>query len=188
MSTAAATTTCRCAGNRSSSTPLTDPGFRRAYERAMARDVERLAIFTDDLFATPHDEANRAAVAAVSAAELDLVGLALQAERKIVDKVLDKLRPHRSQFEKMHRRRRRREGSRFDPRCRRARGFRDPRQALVPRTRPWSNADRFRSLVTRRRQRARRRDPLPAPIGRHALRRRVARSASQPLRTLGCSR
>ena len=70
------------------------PGLRRAYERAMARDVERLAIFTHDLFATPHDEANRAAVAAVSADELDLVGLALHAERKTVDKVLDKLRPH----------------------------------------------------------------------------------------------
>ena len=70
------------------------PGLRRAYERAMARDVERLAIFTDDLFATPHDEANRAAVAAVAAAELDLVGLALHSERKTVDKVLDKLRPH----------------------------------------------------------------------------------------------
>ena len=70
------------------------PGLRRAYERAMARDVERLAIFTHDLFATPHDEANRAAVAAVSADELDLVGLALHAERKTVDKVLDRLRPH----------------------------------------------------------------------------------------------
>ena len=70
------------------------PGLRRAYERAMARDVERLAIFTQDLFATPHDEANRAAVAAVSAGELDLVGLALHAERKTVDKVLDRLRPH----------------------------------------------------------------------------------------------
>ena len=70
------------------------PGLRRAYERAMARNVERLAIFTHELFATLHDEANRAAVAAVSADELDLVGLALHAERKTVDKVLDKLRPH----------------------------------------------------------------------------------------------
>jgi hypothetical protein len=30
----------------------------------------------------------------VPAAELDLVGIALRADRKIVDKVLDKLRPH----------------------------------------------------------------------------------------------
>jgi hypothetical protein len=69
-------------------------GLRRAYERAMARDVERLAIFTHDLFATPHDEANRAAVASVPAAELEFAGIALHADRKTVDKVLDKLRPH----------------------------------------------------------------------------------------------
>jgi hypothetical protein len=69
-------------------------GVRRAYERAMQRGVEQLAIYTHDLFATPHDEANRAAVAAVPAAELDLVGIGLRAERKVVDKVLDRLRPH----------------------------------------------------------------------------------------------
>ncbi len=70
------------------------PGIRRAYDRAMARGVEQLSIFTRELFSTPHDEANRAAVAAVPADELDLVGIALRAERKTVDKVLDKLRPH----------------------------------------------------------------------------------------------
>ena len=69
-------------------------GVRRAYDRAMAREVEQLAIFTRELFSTPHDAANRAAVAAVPAHELDLVGIALRAERKTVDKVLDKLRPH----------------------------------------------------------------------------------------------
>jgi len=68
-------------------------GLRRAYERAMAREVERLVVFTHDLFATPHDQANRAAVAAVPAAELDFTGVALYADRKTVDKVLDKLRP-----------------------------------------------------------------------------------------------
>ncbi len=68
-------------------------GLRRAYERAMQREVE-LAIYTEELFATDHDEANRAAVAAVPAGELDLVGLAMRAERKVVDKVLDRLRPH----------------------------------------------------------------------------------------------
>jgi hypothetical protein len=71
------------------------PGIRRAYGRAMAREVEQLAIFTRELFSTPHDAANRAAVAAVPAEELDLVGIALRADRKMVDKVLDKLRPHR---------------------------------------------------------------------------------------------
>jgi hypothetical protein len=69
-------------------------GLRRAYERAMARGVERLAIFTHDLFVTSHDEANRAAVAAVPAADLHFAGIALHADRKTVDKVLDRLRPH----------------------------------------------------------------------------------------------
>jgi hypothetical protein len=68
-------------------------GLRRAYERAMSRDV-KLAIYTYDLFATNHDEANRAAVASVPADELDLVGIAFRAERKTVDKVVDRLRFH----------------------------------------------------------------------------------------------
>jgi hypothetical protein len=67
--------------------------IRRAYDRAMARDVA-LAIYTDDLFATGHDEANRAAVASVASDELDLVGLAFRADRKVADKVVDRLRPH----------------------------------------------------------------------------------------------
>jgi hypothetical protein len=67
-------------------------GLRRAYERALSRGVE-LAIYTNELFTTGHDGANRAAVAAVPAEELDLVGIALRAERKLVDKVVDRLRP-----------------------------------------------------------------------------------------------
>jgi hypothetical protein len=69
-------------------------GIRRAYERALERGVERVAIFTAELFATGHDEANRAAVAAVPSDELDLVGLALHADGKVVDRVLDKVRRH----------------------------------------------------------------------------------------------
>jgi hypothetical protein len=69
------------------------PGIRRAYERARARDLE-LAIYTAELFATGHDEANRAEVAAVPSDELDLVGIAMRADRKLVDKVVDRLRPH----------------------------------------------------------------------------------------------
>ena len=69
-------------------------GVRRAYERALERGVEELAIFTAELFSTTHDEANRTAVAAVASAELDLVGIALRAERRLVDKVVDRLRRH----------------------------------------------------------------------------------------------
>src|SRR5207248_256263 len=67
---------------------------RRAYERAMQRDVKQLAIFTNELFTTAHDEANRAAVAAVPSDELDLVAIAFRAEKKTVDKVVDRLQRH----------------------------------------------------------------------------------------------
>jgi hypothetical protein len=67
--------------------------LRRAYDRAMDRGVTP-AIYTRELFTTNHDEANRAAVAAIPAEELDLVGIALRAERKTVDKIVDRLRFH----------------------------------------------------------------------------------------------
>jgi hypothetical protein len=67
--------------------------LRRAYERAMDRGVTP-AIYTAELFATDHDEANRAAVARVAAEELDLVGIAFRADRKTVDKIVDRLRFH----------------------------------------------------------------------------------------------
>jgi hypothetical protein len=67
--------------------------LRRAYERARDRGVTP-AIYTSELFATGHDAANRAAVAAVAAEDLDLVGIAFRAERRIVDKVVDRLRFH----------------------------------------------------------------------------------------------
>jgi len=67
--------------------------LRRAYQRALDRGVTP-AIYTSELFATGHDEANRAAVAAVAADDLDLVGIAFHAERKVVDKVVDRLRFH----------------------------------------------------------------------------------------------
>ena len=68
-------------------------GLRRAFERALSRGVTP-AVYTQELFVTNHDEANRAAVADVEAADLDLVGIAFRAERKIVDKVVDRLRLH----------------------------------------------------------------------------------------------
>jgi hypothetical protein len=70
-----------------------DAALRRAYERAMSRCVVP-AIYTRELFTTNHDEANRAAVAGVAAEDLDLVGIALRAERKTVDRIVDRLRFH----------------------------------------------------------------------------------------------
>ena len=60
--------------------------LRNVYNRAVSREV-KFAIYTEDLFSTPDDVANRAAVKAVSGAELNLVGLAMRAERKLIDKI-----------------------------------------------------------------------------------------------------
>jgi len=65
----------------------------RALERALTRNVTP-AVYTEDMFRTTHDEANRAAVKRVLRAELNLVGLAFRAERKVVDKIVDGLKFH----------------------------------------------------------------------------------------------
>lgn len=67
--------------------------LRRAFERALSRGVTP-AVYTSELFTTNHDEANRAAVAAVAVQELDLVGIGLRAERRTVDKIVDGLHFH----------------------------------------------------------------------------------------------
>jgi hypothetical protein len=65
----------------------------RALERALARSV-RPAVYTEDMFRTTHDAANREAVRAVARAELNLVGIAMRAERKVIDKIVDGLKFH----------------------------------------------------------------------------------------------
>lgn len=65
----------------------------RALERALARDV-RPAVYTEEMFATKHDAANREAVKAVARADLALVGLAFRGDRKVIDKVVDGLKFH----------------------------------------------------------------------------------------------
>jgi len=65
----------------------------RALERALARNVTP-AVYTEDMFKTTHDAANRAVVKAVARAHLNLVGLAMRAERKVIDKVVDGLKFH----------------------------------------------------------------------------------------------
>ena len=67
--------------------------LRRSFDRALARQVQ-LSVFTQELFATPHDVANRAAVAAVATAELDVVGFAVRAARRDVDAVVRGLDRH----------------------------------------------------------------------------------------------
>jgi hypothetical protein len=65
----------------------------RALERALARNVTP-AIYTKDMFKTTHDAANREAVRTVVRTELNLVGLAVRAERKVIDKIVDGLKFH----------------------------------------------------------------------------------------------
>jgi hypothetical protein len=73
----------------------TGPGeaLAAARERAMARGMPT-AIYTDDLFTTGDDDANRAAVRAVTAESLVLAGLAVYGPRSAVDKVCKGLALH----------------------------------------------------------------------------------------------
>ncbi|WP_241266642.1 DUF2000 domain-containing protein [Streptomyces scabichelini] len=64
-----------------------------AHSRALSRALPR-SLFTSDLFSTGNDRDNRAAVRAVPAGELDLVGLAVYGPRNGVDKVVKGARMH----------------------------------------------------------------------------------------------
>lgn len=69
------------------------PALSRALDRALARNVKP-AVYTEDMFSTTHDAANREAVRAVARADLNLVGIATRAERKTIDKIVDGLKFH----------------------------------------------------------------------------------------------
>ena len=64
-----------------------------AHSRARGRELP-MSIFTADLFATGNDSDNRAAVAAVGTASLDLVGIAVHGPKNVVDRVLKGARMH----------------------------------------------------------------------------------------------
>jgi hypothetical protein len=66
---------------------------QRTLDRARSRGVHT-AIFTEELFQTFDDVANRAAVAASPADGLRVVGLAFRSERKTADKILKGLKLH----------------------------------------------------------------------------------------------
>lgn len=67
--------------------------LRGVYEQALEKDVQ-LSIYTEELFSTPHDEANRAAVRAYASSDLNLVGVALRGKKKLMDKLLKGLSLH----------------------------------------------------------------------------------------------
>ena len=69
------------------------PALSRALDRALTRGVTP-ALYTEDMFKTTHDAANREVVKAVARGDLNLVGLAMRAERKVIDKIIDGLKFH----------------------------------------------------------------------------------------------
>ena len=67
--------------------------LRTVRERAQRREVP-IALYTAEMFSTGHDGANRAAVRAVGAADLDLVRIALRAPHRDADAILRGLTRH----------------------------------------------------------------------------------------------
>jgi len=67
--------------------------LQRTRLRALSREVP-LALYTKDMFATSNDVDNRAVVKAVKEENLDIVGLALRADKKTFDKIVNGLKFH----------------------------------------------------------------------------------------------
>jgi hypothetical protein len=69
------------------------PTLSSALRRAMDRNL-RVAVYTEEMFATANDDDNRAAVRAVARDQLNLVGIGLHGERGVVDKALKNVGLH----------------------------------------------------------------------------------------------
>jgi hypothetical protein len=68
--------------------------LRSVYQRLLDQKA-RFALFTEELFSTGHDEANRTAVKAVKSDDLKLTGLAVRDTKKVVDAAVKGLVLHR---------------------------------------------------------------------------------------------
>lgn len=67
--------------------------LKAIYDRAMARNA-RLSLYIEDMFATGHDEANRQTVRARTPQTMNVVGLALRDDKKVVDKITKGAKMH----------------------------------------------------------------------------------------------
>ncbi len=67
--------------------------IRTIYRRAMDRGA-RLSLYIEDMFTTGHDAANRAAVKQYPPEAMNVVGLALREDKKVVDKITKGARMH----------------------------------------------------------------------------------------------
>lgn len=63
------------------------------HRRALERGV-RVALYVEEMFATGHDDANRAVFAEYGPDNAKVVGLALREEKKLVDKITKGARMH----------------------------------------------------------------------------------------------
>ena len=64
----------------------TGDALTQLHQRALARGLP-MAVYTEELFGTGNDDDNRAAVRAVPADQLNLVGVAVYGPRNAIDKV-----------------------------------------------------------------------------------------------------
>ena len=67
--------------------------IRLIHEQALSHNIQ-FSIYTEELFSTPHDEANRAAVRAFRSEELNVVGMALRGRKKEMNQLLKGLSLH----------------------------------------------------------------------------------------------
>lgn len=68
-------------------------GLAKIHKRGLTRGAS-MAIYIEDMFSTGHDAANRATVKQYATDEINLVGLALREEKKIVDKITKGAKMH----------------------------------------------------------------------------------------------
>ena len=61
--------------------------IKKVHEKALRKGV-LFSIFTEDLFLSSTDEASREAVKACNSNELNIVGMAFQNEKRIIDKIV----------------------------------------------------------------------------------------------------
>ena len=67
--------------------------LKTIYHRAMERRA-RLSLYIEDMFTTGHDAANRATVKQYAPEAMNVVGLSLREDKKIVDKITKGARMH----------------------------------------------------------------------------------------------
>jgi hypothetical protein len=68
--------------------------LRDVYQRLLDQKI-RFSVFTEELFSTGHDAANRAAVKVAASEDLKLTGLGLRDNKKLVDAALKGLSLHK---------------------------------------------------------------------------------------------